>query len=294
MNRNDKAYDPGAPGRANGNLFGMPFSWREAPTVVIAAPWEVTASYGAGTADAPAAVLAASTQLDFEVPGVADAWRLAPGMAPIDRRARAEGVRLRRLATRRIAALEGGARARRAAGPEDLDAINRGCAALNARVRKTAAGLLAEGRGVALLGGDHGAALGLIEALSAARPGFGILQIDAHMDLRRAYEGFLYSHASIMHNALELAGVARLVQVGARDFCAEEVSRARAEGGRVRSFHAAELHARLFDGEPWRALCDEMADALPREVYVSFDVDGLEPWLCPGTGTPVPDRKSVV
>ena len=78
---------------------------------------------------------------------------------------------------------------------------------------------LKDGKLVGLLGGDHSTPLGFIRALSERYDRFGILQIDAHADLRKAYEGFTYSHASIMYNALKIPAVHRLVQVGIRDFC---------------------------------------------------------------------------
>ena len=72
-----------------------------------------------------------------------------------------------------------------------------------------------------VVGGDHSSPLGLLKAL-ANREEFGLLQIDAHMDLRAAYEGFTHSHASIMFNALKLEGVSSITQVGIRDYCEEE------------------------------------------------------------------------
>src|SRR5438477_263359 len=76
---------------------------------------------------------------------------------------------------------------------------------------------------VGVLGGDHAAPFGAIQAHAESYPGLGILHVDAHADLRRAYEGFTWSHASIMYNVIRrLDGVARLVQVGIRDFSEEE------------------------------------------------------------------------
>lgn len=81
-----------------------------------------------------------------------------------------------------------------------------------------------------VVGGDHSVPLGLIQAVAGRYPGIGILHVDAHADLREAYEGFTYSHASIMYNALhEAPGVGALVQVGIRDFCDEELEVARAD-----------------------------------------------------------------
>lgn len=70
-----------------------------------------------------------------------------------------------------------------------------------------------------LVGGEHSTPLGFIRVLSEIHNEFGILHIDAHADLRHAYEGFTYSHASIMYNALQYPQITRLVSVGLRDVC---------------------------------------------------------------------------
>ncbi|MFM8960365.1 MAG: arginase family protein, partial [Bacteroidota bacterium] len=116
---------------------------------------------------------------------------------------------------------------------------------------------------------------------------FGILQIDAHMDLREAYEGFRYSHASIMFNALQIPSLTSLVQVGIRDYCPAEKELAQ-EDDRIRSWFDHDLQAANFRGQHWNNLCVDIIKDLPDKVYVSFDIDGLEPFNCPGTGTPVP------
>jgi agmatinase len=131
--------------------------------------------------------------------------------------------------------------------------------------------------------------LGAIRACARARGPFGILQLDAHADLRRAYEGFDYSHASIMDNVLrEVPGVTRLVQVAVRDLCEEEHHRARTQRDRVQTFFDATLAEARFGGTPWGRLAQDIVLSLPQQVWFSFDIDGLDPALCPGTGTPVP------
>jgi len=117
----------------------------------------------------------------------------------------------------------------------------------------------------------------------------GVLHIDAHADLRRAYEGFVWSHASIMYNvATRIPQVSKLVQVGIRDYCGEELDFAKASKGRVVTHFDALLSRERAGGTPWLKQCQRIVRALPREVYVSFDIDGLDPALCPHTGTPVP------
>ena len=159
-------------------------------------------------------------------------------------------------------------------------------------VRSECASRLERGQRVGVLGGDHSTPLGLIRALADTSRGFGILHVDAHCDLRKAYEGFAHSHASIMANALERTEVSKLVQVGVRDYCDEEYQRVRDSGGRIVLFDEHTTSRRRFGGEAWGDVASSIVDVLPEQVYVSFDVDGLDPSLCPGTGTPVPGGLS--
>jgi agmatinase len=144
-----------------------------------------------------------------------------------------------------------------------------------------------------LVGGDHSTPFGAIEAVADRHPGLGVLHVDAHADLRVAYEGFEWSHASIMYNVVaKLPDVARLVQVGIRDLCEAEYDVIKGSKRRVITHFDAELATRRLAGESWAGQCERIVDALPGEVYVSFDIDGLDPALCPNTGTPVPGGLS--
>jgi agmatinase len=147
---------------------------------------------------------------------------------------------------------------------------------------------LKKGKVVAVLGGDHATPLGSIRAHAKHFPDMGILHIDAHCDLREAFEGFTYSHASIMWNVLAETTVPKLVQVGIRDFSQGERAFVQKEHKRIRQYFDQSLAERMFRGESWDALCKGIARALPQDVYISFDIDGLERSMCPGTGTPVP------
>jgi agmatinase len=134
---------------------------------------------------------------------------------------------------------------------------------------------------------------GAIRAAAERHPGLGILHVDAHADLRVAYEGFRWSHASIMDNVLrEVPGVARLVQVGIRDFSEDELRAIHRGDGRVVTHFDQQWQRRSFAGEPFDLLCREAVGPLPQQVWVSFDIDGLDPALCPHTGTPVPGGLS--
>jgi agmatinase len=183
------------------------------------------------------------------------------------------------------------------AGHEALAAaktsVNALCEKLNHWVYATCAGLLSQGKLVGVLGGDHSTPFGNIQAHAEKFPGMGVLHIDAHADLRVAFEGLTFSHASIMHNVLErLPEVSKLVQVGVRDFGEAEVARIRSEPQRIQTFFDVDIAEHRMEGLPMHALWARVAAALPQHVYVSFDIDGLEPSLCPNTGTPVPGGLS--
>jgi agmatinase len=279
-----QSFDPNAPG-ASGNLFGLPFSIEHAEVVIVPVPWEVTVSYQTGTAQGPQAILDASAQVDLFVRDIQDAWKLGIAMQPVPENILEESTKLRELSSQYIESLEEGAPFN-PANPV-LTKINEACENLNIYVKSTTQRFLKEGKLVGLLGGDHSTPLGFIRALSERHERFGILQIDAHADLRKAYEGFTYSHASIMYNALKIPAVNCLVQVGIRDFCEEEVNVIDRSMGRVVTFFDEDIKAAQYAGKTWESICDQVIQQLPDLVYISFDIDGLDPKLCPNTGTPV-------
>jgi agmatinase len=279
-----QSFDPNAPGGSNG-LFGLPFSIEQAEVVIVPVPWEVTVSYHTGTAQGPHAILHASSQVDLFVKDIPDAWKLGVAMQPIPQNLLDESNKLRELSAQYIKALEAGS----SVNPSDpvLNKINEACENLNIYVKSATQRLLKDGKLVGLLGGDHSTPLGFIRALSERYDRFGILQIDAHADLRKAYEGLTYSHASIMYNALKIPAVNRLVQVGIRDYCEEEMQVINRAMGRVVTFFDAEIKSAQYAGKTWDSVCDQVVQQLPDLVYISFDIDGLDPKLCPNTGTPV-------
>ena len=283
------SFDPNAPGDADGGLFGLPFTPEEAQVVVVPVPWEVTVSYRAGTAEGPAAVREASLQVDLYDSDVPNAWQLGLAMEAEDETIAAASRALRPQAADYIAWLEAG---RPEAGRSQLEGVPARATAEGEKMlhwlkAKTGA-LLDAGQGVVLLGGDHSTPLGYLHALAERHEEFAILQFDAHCDLRPAYEGFKYSHASIMHNALELPQVKKLVQVGIRDMCQQEAEFIEHSNGRVALFSQRFLSDEKFAKKSWKKVCGKIIAQLPRKVYISFDIDGLDPKLCPGTGTPVP------
>jgi len=280
-------FDTNAPG-ASGQLFGLPFDEQNAELIIIPVPWEVTVSYKAGTANGPQAILEASAQVDLFVKDIPDAWKMGIAMLPIDEKLKTENERLRQLSSLYIEWLSDLDNADEDALKIIPQKINEACESLMIYVKNKTAAYLKAGKLVGLLGGDHSTPLGFMRALADVHPSFGILQIDAHADLRKAYEGFTYSHASIMYNALKVKNISKLVQVGIRDYCDEEVNYMKKPKSKVVTFFDDDIKEAQFNGESWENICQRIITELPEKVYISFDIDGLDPKLCPNTGTPVP------
>jgi len=97
-----------------------------------------------------------------------------------------------------------------------------------------------------------------------------------------------YSHASIFCNALKIKNISKLVQIGVRDFCEEEYNFVENNKKRISLFTDYEIKKDLFEGKSLKRIFNDIVSELPENVYISFDIDGLIPNLCPNTGTPVP------
>jgi agmatinase len=282
-------FDPNSVGNPNNNIFGLPFEEADARLVILPIPWEVTVSYNAGTARAPEHIFNASLQVDLFDPEYVDVWKQGFYMRPIDKKVLIKSDYLRKEAELFIKYIAEGEDVKNNKFMcKTLKEVNAGSVFLNQWVYEQTANLLKQGKLVALLGGDHSTPLGYFRAIAEQHGDFGILQIDAHCDLRKAYEHFTYSHASVMYNALEeIPQLARLVQVGVRDYCDEEYSYIQSQKDRITTYFDRDLKARAYEGHTWSQLADEIISCLPQKVFISFDIDGLDPKLCPHTGTPV-------
>lgn len=285
------SFDPSQPGLADQSIFGLPFTAEESEIIIIPVPWEVTVSYGAGASEGPEAILDASFQVDLHHQEFPELWKLGMFLDLNEQTAKwsDDSAKYKGLAQPIIEALEAGEDVQADADLKaDLDEINKVCAQLKTEVKERVLYWTKKGKKVVLLGGDHSTPLGYYEALAEQHNEFGLLHLDAHMDLRIAYEGFTYSHASIMYNALQIPQLKKIVQVGIRDFCQQEVETAFEQGDRVLVHTDMDLKAETFAGKTWEQQCEQIISALPQKVAISFDIDGMYPWYCPNTGTPVP------
>lgn len=220
----------------------------DAQIVIVSAPYEHTVSYGRGTGRGPEAILEASHYVEF--------W---------DEEFRRELCFEKGIAT--IEPIDFG-------GAADADAL----AIIEEQVR----GLLARDKFVVTLGGEHTISAAPIKAHLERYPELTVLQIDAHSDLRNEYEGTRFSHASVMARVLEFLPASSIVQAGIRAQCREEYELIEREG--INTFFGYEIRQGVY-GQSWK---ERVLDALGPEVYITFDIDGLDPSIMPSTGTPEP------
>jgi len=269
-------------------LFGVTCPAEKASLIIIPVPWEVTVSSRSGTALGPESILKASYELGgMNRHDISSIQELGVTLLPIPHDWKALSDTLRHHTVGYIHAMESGFE-KSSLKKGIVKKIDHYAYQLKEEVKAKALTYLKEDKLIGVLGGDHSVPLGLIEALAEFHNNFGVLQIDAHAGIRKAYRGFKYSHASIMHNVLQLPHITKLVQVGLRNCTAEEFQVLTAEEGRIFSFFDSDLKKQHFQGVTWEHSCTAIIDTLPERIYISFDIDGLDAKLCPSTGTPVP------
>ena len=279
--------DPNAKATSKDGIYGLPFKESEAQVVYIPVPWDVTTSYQAGTSKGPSAILEASAQIDFFDLDFVDAYQAGLFM-------KKENLKVKKLNT------EGRILAKKIIDADDeqlkkskilqksLIKVNQICEELNLEIYKQTKAILAKNKISVVVGGDHATPFGAIKAYAEKYPNLGILHFDAHSDTRIAYMGFENSHASIMHNVMEkIPGISKLVQVGIRDFCEQEFIYTK-NNKKIEMYFDQTLARRKMSGENFKKIAEEIVSKLPSNIYISFDIDGLDPRFCPNTGTPVP------
>lgn len=282
-------FDPDAPAGEGAGIYGLPFTTEDAHVIVVPVPFEATTSYGGGTSHGPGIVFDASKQVDLYDHETGRPYERGIAMLEIPKKIARLNKEAKRLAAR-VLDKGGPVDKKTQEAAENVNAISD---LMNEWVYSETRALLDAGKMPVVLGGDHSVPYGAIRAYAEQFSGLGILHLDAHADLREAYEGFTWSHASIFHNVMtKIGGVAKLVQVGVRDLGQAENAMIRNSKGRIVTFFDADLARRKDDGEAFAKIADSIVSELPQKVYLSWDIDGLDPTLCPGTGTPVPGGLS--
>ncbi len=271
-------------------IFDSSVDLARARLVLLSVPWSVTQSGGGGADKGPEMIQKVSSQMDFFSLRGKDARKQGIHLKPppdflttLNRKMREKALP--------ILALE-----EKAPGPFSpslTEEINRACSQMVDWVFEEAKTLYKRGKKIGLIGGDHSVSEGILRFLGEEHKGdFGVLHIDAHADLRKSYQGFRHSHASVMYNVMNQGfPPLALVQVGVRDFSEEEYQRIKSHKN-IHTFFDEEIKSQMFKGRPYADLVDSVLSYLPEKVYVSLDVDGLCPSLFPQTGTPVPGGLS--
>lgn len=288
-------FNANAPSNPNNNIFGLPFSEEDARLVLLPVPWEVTVSCMAGTARSSEHIFKESLQVDLFDPYVPEGWKCGFFMREADRKILMKSDYLRKEAELYIDYISKGSMVEENKFMlKSLKEINAGSEMMINWVYQQTKELLLKNKLVGIVGGDHSTPFGYYKALAEKYESFGILQIDAHCDLRNNFEDFVFSHASVMYNALEtIPQIERLVQVGVRDICEEEWNYIHNSNRRVVTYFDEQCKERQIEGGTWKDIVASIVNDLPSNVYISFDVDGLDPKLCPHTGTPVPGGLDV-
>jgi agmatinase len=293
MSEKPVSFDPTTTISAEFGIFGIPMTEEQSKVVLVPVPWEVTTSYGEGASRGPAIIRQASEQIDLFDIEVGKAYEVGYFMRDFPEALCAENDKYKAVAQEliemRTSLSEDEAKMNSLASQ-----VNQACEDMSKWVYEQCSDVLRKGKLLGLVGGDHSTPLGAIRAVSDKYKGeFGVLHIDAHADLRQAYQGFKQSHASIMYNVMtDAKKPKKLVQVGIRDFCEEEYDFSNSRDD-IKTFYDIELKRRMMKGDTWEHVCKDIIKELPQNVYISFDIDGLDPAFCPHTGTPVPGGLSV-
>jgi len=209
---------------------------------VLPVPFERTTSYGKGTLAGPAAILRASQAMELYDEEL-DAEPYVQGIATLP-----------------------------SFLPEAFD-MEEGFAELQAEARSH----LERGKFLVTLGGEHSLTQAPVKAAHQVFGDIGVVQFDAHSDLREEFEGTPYSHASVMKRVVD-AGIPSLA-VGIRSLSAPEARLVRERCLPVIWGHQLDQAEELFPA---------MLAALPEKIYLTFDIDYFDPSLVPATGTPEP------
>lgn len=274
-------------------VFGLSHDKSESSLILLSIPFELTTTFREGTLYAPHKIKDASSQIDL--------------MNNLDSYAWQKGIywdnsnedffinlskAYRPRAKKIIDFLENNNQLLNDELKNELDIINNVCEKASNEISKQVFQILQNNKIPGVIGGEHSITYGVMDAINNVYDDFCILQIDAHHDLRNAYLGFTYSHASVMYNILnKYNNVNKIVQIGVRDYCEAEKNLV-AENDKIFTFYNFDINKQLFNGKSFNDIAKQIVDLLTDNIYISFDIDGLQPYLCPETGTPVPGGLS--
>lgn len=277
-------FNPNGAAQLGTGIFGLPYLLDDSKIVLLPVPWDVTASFRAGSANAPKAILNTSRYQELFDENLGSIYAHGLFMPPEEQRIKKKNMIARKLASPIIKNAGTNLTKKEV---EHIKQVNSICEYMNYFVYNKVKEYLNKRKYVGVIGGDHSVSLGSIKAHTERYPNMAVLQIDAHADLRKSFEGFQYSHASVMFNVLKKTKLSKLIQVGLRGICEEEYKLIKSSQ-RIRAIFQSEIDNKKLSGVSWKNICTNIVKELPKEVYISLDVDGLNHTLCPNTGTPEP------
>ncbi len=272
---------------ADDGIFGLPFNAKNSQVIYIPVPFDVTTSYGYGTHKGPNAILKASPQIDLFDLEYGNFYKnglyLQKESAHIKKLNKSG-----RILAEKIMKADESSIAKSKLLQKNLATVNKISKDVNDWVYTETKQLLKMKKTPVVIGGDHSTPYGAIKAYAENFSNLSILHFDAHSDTRDAYMGFQHSHASIMRNVMEdHKTISKLVQIGIRDFCQEEYDYVTTHP-RIKTFFDLHFQEEKNLGKSVSHLLDEVVHHLTDTIYISFDIDALDPKYCPNTGTPVP------
>lgn len=284
---NTISIDQNGKASASAGIYGLPFSEAQSKVVFMPIPWDVTTSYLPGTHKGPQAIMRASSQIDLFDLDYCDIFSQGLFMQKPMAWIKKENSVLRPLAETIIDADDQKVQKSKQL-QANLAKVNKGSEKLNQLVYAETLRLLKQGKIPVVVGGDHSTPFGAIKAYAEHYQDLGILHIDAHSDNRQAYMGFEYSHASIIYNVSQkIPSIKKIVQLGIRDFCQQEYDYTSTHP-KFKVYYDTHFQRRKLLGESFLSIAKEIISQLPNNIYITFDIDGLNPLFCPHTGTPVP------
>jgi agmatinase len=276
-------FDPEGTFSKDSSVFGMP-KGMDSKLKLLPVCWEPTTSFMKGTVNGPEAIFKATKQMDLYHPyfrkiyehGISWDQNLSDQTLDLNQQTSSAAERV-------ISAIEENVEVNEA----DLSLVNQMSEDLNRLVYEASTKIIDQNMTPGLVGGDHSCPFGLIQKLSEVHSGdFSIVHIDAHFDFRNEYQGFRHSHASIIHNVKsKITSPPDIYQIGIRDFSESELKFAEKNSTFILD---QELQNELLCGKTFETCLEKLFKNTNKNIYISFDIDGLSPEFCPSTGTPVP------
>lgn len=281
-----KEFDPNTITPDNGCYFGISLNPEDATLVLLSAPWDTTSSIRFGSSYAPDAIIEASRYIDFYEPLAPNSWQKGIATVPIDYSIQDLSHRLHSDAERVIKLHDelGMSVIDNLMYERRLRRVNEGSVEINDNIFKQASHWLDKGKIVGLIGGDQSVTYGMVRAFGYKYDKLGVLHIDSRCDMREAYQGFDFSHASAMYNILrDVPQIEKFVSVGVQEFSPIEWERATSDS-RVRMFTAYNMWREQFEGATWSKIVNDIIEELPEDVYIALDIDGLTNECTPNNG----------